>query len=398
MARPAIVKGNVMGMNGDEATAFAAKQANVDAVIAYPITPQTIIVERLSEYINNGELEAAFIPVESEHSAISAAVGASLTGARVFTATASQGLALMHEVLHIVSSMRAPVVMVVANRALSAPINIHCDHSDIMNARDAGWIITFAENVQEAYDLTLQAFKFAEDLDVLLPANLNLDGFILSHSVERLEVLSDEVVREFLPPRKAVYTLDPENPVTHGPLALWDYYFEFKKQQEEAMEVARKKIKEVAKEYYEISGRYYSDLKTYKVEDADVVVVVLGSTTGTMRAMAKRLRKEGEKVGVIGVKTYRPFPAKEIIDALKNTKVVVTMDRSCSFGAYGGPLYLDVAGTLYNSDVHPHILDIIYGLGGRDLTPAHAELIFKEGLKVAETGRIEKRLLWVGVR
>ncbi|MCD6368687.1 MAG: pyruvate ferredoxin oxidoreductase [Thermoproteales archaeon] len=398
MSETVALKGKIVGMNGDEAVAFAVKQANVDVIAAYPITPQTIIVERISEYVNNGELDSAFIPVESEHSALSTVLGAALTGARVFTATASQGLALMHEILHIASSMRTPIVMAVVNRALSAPINIHCDHSDVMNARDTGWIQYFAENVQDAYDLTLQAFKVAEDLDVLLPVEVNLDGFILSHSVERLEILDDETVAKFIPPRKAVYTLDFNNPVAHGPLALTDYYMEFKRQQEEAMEAAKGKVDEVAREYEKISGRLFTKLNTFGLEDAEVAVVVMGSTTGTMKYIARKLRKEGKKVGVIGVRLFRPFPDKEILKAVENVKVLIVMDRAVSFGAVGGPLFMETAATLYGTDVTPLMMNVIYGLGGRDLTPRDAEMIFRRGLKILETGRVEEKKIWVGVR
>ncbi|RLE82233.1 MAG: pyruvate ferredoxin oxidoreductase [Thermoprotei archaeon] len=398
MAKAVRLRGNIVGMNGNEAVAYAVKQANVDVIAAYPITPQTIIVERLSEYVNNGELDAALIPVESEHSALSAVVGAALTGARVFTATASQGLELMHEILHIASSMRAPIVMAIVNRALSAPINIHCDHSDIMNARDTGWIHLFAENVQDAYDLALQAFKIAEDLDVLLPVTVNLDGFILSHSVERLEVLDDEIVSDFLPPRKSVYTLDYKKPVAHGPLALTDFYIEFKRQQEEAMERAKRKIEEVAKEYGEISGRYVPKLRTFGLEDAEVVVLVLGSTTGTMRYVAKKLREEGKKVGVIGVHVFRPFPAEEIIKALENVKVAVIMDRAVCYGGVGGPLFMEVVSSIYGTGVNPLVTNVIYGLGGRDLTPSEARKVFELGLDILQKGRVEKKKVWIGVR
>jgi len=398
MSHAVQVKGNVVGMSGDEAVAYAVKQANVDVIAAYPITPQTIIVERLSEYVNNGELDAAFIPVESEHSAISTVVAAALTGARVFTATSSQGLALMHEILHIASSMRTPVVMGIVNRALSAPINIHCDHSDIMNARDTGWIHLFAENVQEAYDLTLMAFKLAEDLDVLLPVTVNLDGFILSHSVERLSVLDDETVENFLPPRKAIYTLDFEKPMAYGPLALTDYYMEFKKQQDDAMKNASKVYEKVSEEYAKISGRKLGKLNTYGLEDAEVVVTVLGSTIGTMRSIARKLRAQGLKVGVLGIRVYRPFPINEILKIVKNVKVLVVMDRAVSYGAPAGPLYMELAAGFYGSGINPLMVDVVYGLGGRDLTPKDAERIFQLGYKILEKGKVEEKTIWVGVR
>ncbi|RLE59027.1 MAG: pyruvate ferredoxin oxidoreductase [Thermoprotei archaeon] len=397
MSRILIIE-KIGSMTGDEAVAYAAKQANVDVICAYPITPQTIIVERLSEYINNGELDSAFIPVESEHSALSVSIGASLAGARVFTATASQGLALMHEIVFIAAALRCPIVMAIANRALSAPINIHADHSDVMCERDSGWIIFFAENVQEAYDLTLQAFKVGEDHNVLLPVMVNLDGFVLSHCAERVELLSDDEVAEFLPPREPIYSIDFEHPITYGPLALQNYYFEFKRQQEDAIANSVPKIEEVAKEYEKMTGRYYPMLKCYGVEDARAIVIGLGSTVGTLRAIAKRLRKTGEKVGVIGIRTFRPFPSEELIKALEGTEVVVVMDRAASLGSTGGPLYLDVAGALYGTGTQPLMLNVIYGLGGRDFTPTDAEHVFRLALKTAEKGRVEKRTLWIGVR
>ncbi|OYT63013.1 MAG: pyruvate ferredoxin oxidoreductase [Thermofilum sp. ex4484_15] len=388
----------VLGLSGNEAVAYAIKQANVDVIAAYPITPQTIIVERLSEYVNNGELNAAFIPVESEHSAISTCVGASLTGARVFTATSSQGLALMHEILHIAASLRAPIVMAIANRALSAPINIHCDHSDIMNARDTGWIIMFAENVQEAYDLVLQAFKIAESHEVLLPVAVNLDGFILSHSLEGVNVLDDDEVSKFLPKRQPIYPVDFEKPVTYGPLALPDYFFEIKRQQAEAMEGAKPVIERVGIEYGKLSNREYKPIKAFGMEDAEVAVVALGSSVGTLRAVARRFRKKGRKIGVLGLTLFRPFPREELIKYLEGVKVLIILDRAISYGSSGGPLYLEIAGVLYRSGLRPIVLNVIYGLGGRDLRPSDVEAIYEEGFKCAERGRAERELLWVGVR
>jgi len=393
-----VAEAKVLGLSGNEAVAYAVKQADVDVIAAYPITPQTIIVERLSEYVNNGELQAAFIPVESEHSALSTCIGAALTGARVFTATASQGLALMHEILHIASSLRTPIVMAVVNRALSAPINIHCDHSDIMNARDTGWVILFAENAQEAYDLTLQAFKIAESHDVLLPVAINLDGFIISHSLEVVKVLSDEDVKRFLPRRDPVYPIDFENPATYGPLALQDYFFEVKRQQADAIGRAKEVVKKVGEEYGRVSGRPYSLVKEYGMEDAEVAVVALGSSVGTLRAVARRLRKEGKKVGVLGLTLFRPLPREELMKHLEGVKVLIVMDRAVSYGSTGGPLYLEVAGLLFRSDLRPLTLNVIYGLGGRDLRPSDVEAIFDEGFKCLERGRVEKELLWVGVR
>ncbi len=399
MAAVTRVKGQRrVGMTGDEAVAYAVKQADVDVIAAYPITPQTIIVERLAEYVNNGELNAAFIPVESEHSALSTCVGASLAGARVFTATASQGLALMYEILWIASSMRTTIVMALANRALSAPINIHCSHDDAYAARDTGWIQFFAENVQEAYDLTIQAFKIAEDKRVLLPTIINLDGFILSHSLEGLYVLSDDDVRKFLPPKEPVNPIDVERPMTYGPLALYDYYYEFKRAQAEAMKNSYPVILEVFKEYERISGRRYAPVKEYGMEDAEVAMVILGSSAGTARYVARRMRERGEKVGVLSLTLYRPFPEKEIVERLRGVKAAIIMDRSYSFGSPGAQLFMDIAAALYNEGERPLLINAIYGLGGRDLTPDQVEAAFRAAFEAAKTGVVKERELWLGVR
>ena len=388
----------VIGLTGDEAVAYAVKQCNVDVVAAYPITPQTIMVEAFSEYVHNGEVNTEFVCVESEHSAMSACVGASLTGARVFTATASQGLALMHEILYIASGLRCPIVMGVANRALSAPINIHNDHSDMMGSRDCGWIQIYAENSQEAYDWVIQAFKIAEDPRVLLPASVNLDGFILSHSMEGVEVLEDEEVSKFLPPRKPVITIDPTKPVTVGALCLPDYYFEVKFQQIQALKEAYKVIREVNKEYEVLTGRKYGLLETYAMEDAEAAIVCLGSTAGTAKAVAKELRKNGKKVGVIKPWIYRPFPEEDLIKAVGDVKALAVLDRACSFGAPFNALCNDVIGTLYRRGKNLNVFNCLYGLGGRDMTPNDLKSIFNEALEVAKTGKVKEYVKVVGVR
>ncbi len=390
--------GKIIGLNGDEAVAYAVKQTNVDVIAAYPITPQTIIVERLSEYVHNGELEAAFVPVESEHSALSATVGAALTGARVFTATASQGLALMYEILWIASSLRLPIVMALGNRAFSAPINIHCSHDDAMAARDAGWIEFFSENVQEAYDLTLIAFKSAESC--LLPAIVNLDAFILTHSLEGVEVLDDNDVKRFLPDKRPIYPypIDVEKPTTYGPLALYDYYIEMKRQQAEAVKEAYGKIVNIMREYSEVSGRKYSPVKAYFMDDAEVAIVVLGSAAGTIRTVVRDLRSKGEKVGVLSLTLYRPFPEKELMNVVKNVKVLAVMDRAYSYGAPGAPLFSDIAATLYNVEEKPMLFNVVYGLGGRDLTADHVKFVFNIAKEYLRKGIVEKKEIWIGVR
>jgi len=387
-----------MGLTGDGAIAYAVKQSSVDVVAAYPITPQTLIVEEFSEFVHNGEVHTEFVCVESEHSAMSACVGASLTGARVFTATASQGLALMHEIMYIASSLRCPIVMGVVNRALSAPINIHCDHSDMMGSRDCGWIQIYGENAQEAYDWVVQAFKIAEDPSVLLPVTMNIDGFILSHSLEGVEVLDDEDVKRFVTTRKPVLRVDPDKPITVGALCLTDYYFETKRQQFEALEETTKVIDRVNKEYKILTGRRYGFVDSYGLEDAEAAILCLGSTAGTAKTVAGELRSQGKKVGVIKPWVYRPFPREEIMEALGGLKALAVLDRSCSFGAPYGALCSDVVGMLYQNGKELNVFNVIYGLGGRDMTPFDIEAIFNEALEVAETGLVKEPLKFMGVR
>jgi len=388
----------IMGLTGDGAIAYAVKQSSVDVVAAYPITPQTLIVEEFSEFVHNGEVHTEFVCVESEHSAMSACVGASLTGARVFTATASQGLALMHEIMYIASSLRCPIVMGVVNRALSAPINIHCDHSDMMGSRDCGWIQIYGENAQEAYDWVVQAFKIAEDPSVLLPVTMNIDGFILSHSLEGVEVLDDEDVKRFVTTRKPVLRVDPDKPITVGALCLTDYYFETKRQQFEALEETTKVIDRVNKEYKILTGRRYGFVDSYGLEDAEAAILCLGSTAGTAKTVAGELRSQGKKVGVIKPWVYRPFPREEIMKALGGLKALAVLDRSCSFGAPYGALCSDVVGMLYQNGKELNVFNVIYGLGGRDMTPFDIEAIFNEALEVAETGLVKEPLKFIGVR
>ncbi|MGC9121994.1 MAG: transketolase C-terminal domain-containing protein [Thermogladius sp.] len=401
-----------MTVNGDEAVAYAVKQSLVDVVAAYPITPQTIIVEKFSEFVADGEVKTEFIPVESEHSAMSACVGAAAAGARAFTATSSQGLALMVEVLYIASALRLPIVMAVVNRALSAPINIHNDHSDAYLMRDSGWIQLFAENVQEAYDTTIQAFKIAEDERVLLPVAVNLDGFFLSHTLENIYMLPDEVVHEFLGGYRKVskvrvdyfdeevpLALNPARPLSFGNLDLYDFYFEHKVQQVEAMKSVHEVVREVNEEWFKLTGRRYGDgiLDPFEVEDADVVLVGMGSGVGTMRSVVRRLRKEGLKVGLVKLRMFRPFPFKEVAEVLKNAKVVAVMEKGVSPGSYG-PLFLEVNTALYDLKNRPALVNYIYGLGGRDLVPDLVEGMIRGLFKELEKGVFEPKLRYLGVR
>jgi len=388
----------LIGLTGNEAIAYAVKQSNVDVVAAYPITPQTIMVEAFSGYVHDGEVNTEFICVESEHSAMSACIGASLTGARVFTATSSQGLALMHEMLYIASGLRCPIVMGVANRALSAPINIHADHSDMMGSRDCGLIQIYGESAQEAYDWTIQAFKIAEDPKVLLPVSVNIDGWSISFSMEGVKVLEDDEVTKFLSTRKPVLTISSDRPITVGALCLTDYYFEMKRQQVEALKDSYSVIEDVTKEYEALTGERYGFIETYGVEDAEAGIVCLGSAAGTAKAVAKNLRSKGKKVAVIKPWFYRPFPMEDILKAVENLKALAVLDRACSFGAPYGALCSDITAALYQYGKDLKVFNGIYGLGGRDITPFDIEAIFNEALEVAKTELVKESLKFIGVR
>lgn len=360
----------VEGMTGDSAIAYALKQCDVDVLAAYPITPQTIIVEDFQRFVADGEVKTKVIPVESEHSAMSACVGASAVGARVATATASAGLALMWEILYCAASMRMPIVLTIANRALSAPINIHNDWSDTYGARDSGFIQLYCQSCQEAYDTTIMAFKIAEHTDVLLPIMVCIDGFILSHNVERVEMMPTEPIHEFLGTRERFQNLDPAKPMTMGPLALTDYYFEFKEQQDRAMHRVPEVYKQVEAEFEKMTGRSYGMFETYKTEDADIIILTHSTVGGTAKVVAKALREKGEKVGVLRLKMFRPFPTKEVAEVVKNAKAVAVFEKCLSFGAPSSPLALEVRTALYALDKRPMITDFAIGLGGRDVPPS----------------------------
>lgn len=400
-----------MGLNGDEAVAYAVKQSDVDVVAAYPITPQTIIVEKFSEYVADGEVNTEFVCTESEHSAITACIAASATGARTFTASASAGLALMHEMLFVASGCRTPIVMAIANRALSAPLNIHGDHSDSMAQRDSGWIQIFVENSQEAYDSVIQAFKIAENTSVLLPVIVGLDGFTLSHTLENVDTLPDEAVKQFVGTRQfstvtthegktVPFKLDPANPITLGPIALPNYYFEFKRQQEEAMKNALDVIQKVHDEYAALSGRGYGNglMEAYHLDDAELAVVCLGSTAGTMKTVIDELRQEGAKVGLLRLRVFRPFPADALRSTLKNAKAIAVMDKSMSFGGNGGAVFHEVRHAMYDSNSHPLITNYIYGLGGRDTPPKELRKIFDDLHRMLHAGRVDKLVHYIGLR
>ncbi|MDR0460420.1 MAG: pyruvate ferredoxin oxidoreductase [Nitrososphaerota archaeon] len=406
-----LIKQELLALNGDEAVALAAKQSDVDVVAAYPITPQTIIVEKFSEYVANGEVQTEFVCTESEHSAISASLAASVTGARVFTASASAGLALMHEILFVTSGSRAPVVMAIANRALSAPINIHGDQSDSMAERDSGWLHIYVENAQEAYDSIIQAFKIAEDPTISLPIMVCLDGFTISHTLENVNVLLDEIVKQFIGERvlpmvinhegKTVpFKLDPDNPMTMGPNVSPVFYFEFKRQQEEAMKNALKKIQEVNTQFATLTGRSYGDglVDTYKLDDAELAVIVVGSTTGTLKVLIDELRSEGIKVGLLRLRTFRPFPVEQLQKNLKHIKALAVMDKSMSFGSLGGPVFTEVRNALFDIKEHPFIINYIFGLGGRDSNPLGLRKVFEDLQQIAKTGQVDTVVHYLGLK
>ena len=406
-----VVKQEIQGLNGDEAVALAVKQCDVDVVAAYPITPQTIIVEKFSEYVANGEVETEYVCTESEHSAMAACLAASATGARTFTASASAGLALMHEMLFVTSGCRAPVVMAIANRALSAPLNIHGDHSDAMAERDSGWIQIYCENAQEVYDSTIQAFRIAEHLNVQLPVIVGLDGFTLSHTLENVKTLPDADVRSFVGTRQfpvvlthegktVPYKLAPESPMTMGPIALPNYYFEFKRQQEEAMRNALAVIPQVHDEYAEMSSRSYGDglLEQYALEDAEVAIVCLGSTAGTVKTVVDEMRAEGVKAGLLRIRTYRPFPAEALVKALRTAKAVAVLERSMSFGGRGGAVFHEVRHAFYDAATRPFIVNYVHGLGGRDTNQTQIRRVYEDLQKIIRSRRVDDLVRFIGLR
>jgi pyruvate ferredoxin oxidoreductase alpha subunit len=386
---------------GNEAVATAMRQINPDVVAAYPITPQTSTVQKFADFVADGLVDTEYVTVESEHSAMSACVGASAAGARVMTATAANGLALMWEIVYIAASTRCPIVMSLVNRALSGPINIHCDHSDVMGMRDSGWIIFFSENGQEAYDNLIQAVRIGEHSDVLLPVAVCQDGFITSHGMERVEIYDDADVKAFVGSYSPQWSLlDIENPKTYGPLDFYDYYYEHKRQQVQAMENATPVILEVAKEFNERFGRDYGLFESYRLDDADVAVVVANSTAGTAKTVVDQLRDEGVKAGLLKIRLFRPFPAEELARVLSHLDAVAVMDRSISFGAMenAGPLYLELLAALAAQDVRVPMIDYVYGLGGRDILPREIERVFRDALDVAQTGQIERQVTFLSVR
>jgi len=402
------MKQKLMGLNGDEAAAYAIMQVNPDVVAAYPITPQTIIVEKYSEYVADGLVDSEFVTVESEHSALSCCVGAAATGARAYTATASAGLALMWEICYVASGMRLPIIMSVANRALSGPLNIHNDHSDAMGARDSGWIQIYCENSQEVYDAHLTAWRIAEHLNVLLPIMVCFDGFTISHTMQNVNVIDDELVKNFVGKRfypkvsgyfgETEYRLDPACAITMGAMDLQDYYFEHKAQQVDGMNAALKVIPEVEKELSLVTGRDYGLIQPYMMDDAEVAIIGLGSSMGTTRYVVDKLRAEGNKVGLIKIRSFRPFPAEAIFEAVGDCSVLGVIEKTLSFGAYCGPLCEDVKSLFYDTDKKPVIGAYVHGLGGRDTNPEMISEIYQSLLKAKTRGNVEHILNYVGLR
>ncbi|HRR95256.1 MAG TPA: pyruvate ferredoxin oxidoreductase [Candidatus Ratteibacteria bacterium] len=393
---------NIVAKTGNEAFAEGMRQINPDVVAAYPITPATEIVQIFSQFVADGIVDTEFVAVESEHSAMSACIGASASGARAITGTSSQGLALMWEMLYIASGLRLPIVMAVVNRTLSSPINIHCDHSDTFGARDSGWIQIYSENVQETYDNIFQALRIAEHPDVKLPAMVTTDGFILSHCLETLEMLTDEQVKEFIgiPPERdnLIKSLIENKPITIGALDLQDYYFEHKRQQAEGMRNALKVIPEIGKEFGDKFGRYYGFFEEYKLDDAEVGIVIIGSTTGTAKEVVDQMRKEGKKVGLLKLRVYRPFPAEEIAKVLSKLKVLGVVERVEGMSGFVSPLYSEISSSLYHYEKRPTLVNFVYGLGGRDVKLEDIRDIFDELLKISSTGKKEFTLKYIGVR
>ena len=386
-------------LSGNEAVAIALRQINPDVFPAFPITPSTEIPQYFASFVANGQVDTEFITVESEHSSMSATIGASAAGARALTATSSCGLAYMWEELYIAASNRLPLALALVNRALSGPININCDHSDSMGARDAGWIQIYAENNQEAYDNMVQAYRISEHKDVRLPIMICQDGFITSHAVENIELLDDADVKNFVGEYEPEnYLLNPKQPMAVGPYAITDYYMEAKRNQAEALKNSVEVVKAVAKEFAQISGREYGLFEEYCMEDAERVVVIIGSAAGTTKDAIDALRAKGEKVGLIKIRLYRPFPAEEIAEALKNVKAVAIMDRAEGYSNHGGPLGADVMSAMFRAKSQAHAVNYIYGLGGRDVRVEDMEGVFEDLKQIIADGDAGETYRYMGIR
>lgn len=390
--------GNTVAVTGNEAVAEALKQINPDVCAAYPITPATDLMQRFSGFISDGKVKTEMVLVESEHSAMSACIGAAAAGGRVATATSSQGLALMWEMLFIAAGDRLPIVMPVVNRALSAPLNIHGDHSDTMGARDSGWIQLYSENAQEAYDNAIQAFRIGEHLDIRLPVMVCMDGFIVSHSIERVEYLDDKEVQKFVGEFRTVNPLlDIDNPKSYGPLILTDLYHDYKRAQHEVMTKVKDVVLEVGSEFEKLSGRRYGIFEEYRLDDAEIAIVILNSAAGTTKDVVDQYRDKGVKAGILKPRLFRPFPFDEIADALKHVKAIAVLDRADSFGGYG-PLFSEISGAVMSLEKKPLIINKIYGLGGRDYLPNQAEQVLDELIEIVKSGTVNTMKEYIGLR
>jgi pyruvate ferredoxin oxidoreductase alpha subunit len=386
-------------LSGNEAVARAFKQISPDVMAAFPITPSTEIPQYFSNYVANGEVDTEFVAVESEHSAMSACVGAAASGGRAATATSSCGLAYMWEMLYVASSMRLPIVMAVVNRSLTGPININNDHGDSMGARDSGWVQLYSENNQEAYDNTFMAVRIGEHPDVLLPVMTCQDGFITSHSIENIELLENDKIKNFIGSYNSeVSLLNPKHSVSMGPYSNQTYYIEWKMQQANAMKNAKQVILDVSKEFSKVSGREYGLFEEYRMEDAERALIIIGSSAGTAKAMVNTLREKGEKVGLIKIRVFRPFPMEELARAISRVKVVAVMDKAESFSACGGPLFAETRSACYGMANAPKIINYIYGLGGRDVRVDDIAFVYSELEKIAKTGDAGESYRYVGVR
>ena len=386
-------------LSGNEAVATAMKQINPDVVAAFPITPSTEIPQYFSTFVANGSVDTEFVAVESEHSAMSACIGAEAAGSRAMTATSANGLSLMWEMIYIASSLRLPIVMNLVNRAVSGPLNIHNDHSDAMGVRDAGWIMLFSENNQEAYDNNLMAHKIAENKDVQLPIMICQDGFITSHSIENIELENDEDVKKFVGEyHPKHYLLNKKEPMAIGPLDLQAYLFEHKAQQGEAMKAAKQVILDVSKEFEKWTGRHYYLFEEYKLDDAEIAIVCMNSTAGTTKAVVDKLRDQGVKAGLLKIRVYRPFPGEEVAKALSHLKAVAVLDKSDSLNAIGGALFEDVVSSMYVAKQNVPVVNYVYGIGGRDTTEKEIKSVYTDLAEIAKDGKVENPYRYLGLR
>lgn len=383
-------------LSGNEAVAIAMRQINPGVVAAFPITPSTEVPQYFASFVNDGLVDTEFVPVESEHSAMSASIAASAAGVRAMTATSSAGLAYMFEMLYIASTSRTPVIMSCVNRVLAGPLSIHNDHSDSMGARDAGWIQIYGENNQEAYDNFIIGTRVAEDPTVMTPLMNCYDGFITSHSVENIVLMEDQEVKDFVGEYNPDYAL-LKSPVAYGALDVQPYHFEHKRNQAEGMKNAKAAILKYSAEFEKITGRKYGLFEEYMLDDAEVAIVVIGSTAGTAKYTVNQLREKGIKAGLLKIRVFRPFPFDEIGEALKHVKAVAVMDKTTSLNDAGGPLFLETRSALYDMDERPKMVNYIYGLGGRDVKTSDIESVYNDLLEIVKTGKVGEVHRYLGL-